>query len=99
MNTDQHTPEKNSAVATCADNAREIKLRTLSKSQLKQTLEAHQKWIDNKGGEGEKADLSFTDLKGVDLSHRVLNQANLQGANLTGADNAYGLLDTVSAPS
>ncbi|MBW2412752.1 MAG: hypothetical protein JRF72_23390 [Deltaproteobacteria bacterium] len=68
MDTDHHTPEKASAVSTSTGNTGPI-LHTLSETELKQTLEAHQKWIDNKGGEGEKADLSFTDPRGVNLSH------------------------------
>ena len=57
---------------------------------LKEVLESHYKWLENKKG-GEKADLSNEDLSDVDLSnlnlrYAILEGANLEGANLTGVD-------------
>ena len=52
---------------------------------LKEVLESHYKWLENKKG-GEKADLSNEDLSDVDLSNLNLRYAILEGANLEGAN-------------
>jgi len=86
MNKDCNTPDKNSAIISPAGSAHQNELRRLSETQLKQTLEAHQKWIVSKGEEGGVADLSFTDLEGADLSNGDLNHAKLKGSNLKRAN-------------
>lgn len=94
--TDQNTPHNSSADATASGKAEQAELRTLSNTGLRQTLDAHQKWVESRGGEGEKADLRFTDLRGADLSHRVLSLADLQGADLSGANLEEARLDNVN---
>ena len=62
----------------------------VSKEKLKKILDKHLKWWRNEGG-GSRADLSRTDLSGVNLSRANLygadlSRANLYGANLSGAN-------------
>ena len=51
---------------------------------IKKILSEHLKWIEGDGG--ERADLSWADLRGANLSWANLREANLSGANLRGAD-------------
>ena len=51
---------------------------------MKEILEKHKKWLETDGKEGERADLSYADLRGADLSY-----ANLRGADLSYADLDY----------
>lgn len=60
--------------------------RALSKEELKAVLEAHQKWLESGGKEGERAVLQEVDLRGANLREATLKSANLQEANLQGAD-------------
>ena len=50
----------------------------MDKNEIREILEQHQLWLNNKGG--KRADLRGVVLQGVDL-----RRANLQGANLYGA--------------
>ena len=50
----------------------------MDKNEIREILEQHQLWLNNKGG--ERADLRGVDLQGIDL-----RRANLRGANLYGA--------------
>ena len=52
-------------------------LREMSPEQLKEILEAHRKWVDSEGKEGEKASLIGANLQGASLIG-----ANLQGASI-----------------
>jgi hypothetical protein len=67
------------------------KLREISQEGLKQILEQHRKWVESEKKEGQKADLSNTDLQGALLQGANLEAAdlilgNLQGATLTKAN-------------
>jgi len=63
--------------------------------QLKEILEAHRKWVESEGKEGERAilrganlsgaDLFVANLSGAILSGAMLSEAMLSGANLSGA--------------
>ncbi len=53
---------------------------SIPEGQLKKILEAHRKWVESEGKEGERADLRAANLQGADLG-----AANLQGAILRGA--------------
>ena len=55
---------------------------------LKEVLELHKKWLKGKK-EGIKADLSYADLRGVDLIGADLSYADLKGVNLIGANLSY----------
>jgi len=71
-------------------------LRDVSPNELKEILEAHRKWEESEGKEGEGANLSVAnlqeaDLRGANLQNALLIGANLQkailyGANLRGAE-------------
>ncbi len=42
-------------------------LREMSPEQLKEILEAHRKWVDSEGKEGEKASLIGANLQGASI--------------------------------
>ncbi len=52
----------------------------ISREELDKVLEAHRKWVESEGKEGERADLFEANLQEADL-----DGANLQGATLVGA--------------
>ncbi len=57
---------------------------------MQRILEAHRKWVESEGKEGERADLSKANLqkailRGANLQKAFLGGANLQGATLVGA--------------
>ncbi len=54
--------------------------------QLKQILEAHRKWGESVGKEGERANLQGAYLSGANLQGANLDRANLDRANLDGAN-------------
>ncbi len=62
------------------------KLREVSEEELKQILAAHETWLETDGGEGERADLSRTELQGANLIGAKLQGADLYRAKLQGAD-------------
>ena len=49
-------------------------------------LEAHQKWLDSGGQQGQRANLQEADLERAHLEGADLRRAHLQGANLRGAN-------------
>ncbi len=53
-------------------------LRDVSPNELKEILEAHRKWVESEGKEGERADLNEANLQGA-----YLQEADLRGASLT----------------
>ena len=57
-------------------------LREISKEELAQILEAHRKWVESEGKEGERADLSRANLQKAHLFRANLEGASLGGANL-----------------
>lgn len=64
-------------------------MREISIEELKQIIEKHEQWLNNKK-DGERANLSCinlhgVDLRGVDLQNAILCGANLQCTNLKGA--------------
>ncbi|HDT8495080.1 TPA: pentapeptide repeat-containing protein [Listeria monocytogenes] len=54
----------------------------MNQAELDVVIEKHEKWL--RDGYGERADLSYADLRGADLSY-----ADLRGANLSYADLSY----------
>ena len=63
----------------------EKEYRAFTEEQIKETCEAHEKWLASGGKEGERADFSNADLKNVRLNDVNLEKANLNGARLNGA--------------
>jgi len=66
-------------------------LRKINAEELQGILRNHFRWLETKGGEGHKADLSDVDLRGAllgsaDLREVSLGRANLYRAFLYGAD-------------
>jgi hypothetical protein len=69
-------------------------------SELKEILEQHKLWIESAGKHGQRAILSYANLKDADLSYANLRGANLRGAVLSGANlrGAY-LKDATGLPN
>ena len=57
-------------------------MRNISQEELKEILKKHEMWLKDEEG-GERANLSYVDLKCVDLSYTNLRAANLMGINLS----------------
>ena len=60
-------------------------LREITKDALSEILKKHLSWINDEPG-GEKADLSYANLRHADLSYANLRHADLSYANLSYAD-------------
>ncbi|HDU7077939.1 TPA: pentapeptide repeat-containing protein [Listeria monocytogenes] len=56
----------------------------MNQAELDVVIEKHEKWL--RDGYGERANLSYADLRRADLSGANLRGANLRGANLSYAD-------------
>lgn len=63
----------------------EKEYREFTGEQIKETCEAHEKWLASGGKEGERADFRNADLKNARLNDVNLEKANLNGARLNGA--------------
>ncbi len=61
-------------------------LREVSPEELAKILEAHRKWVESEGKEGERANLYRANLQGANLYRANLQGADLREANLQGAD-------------
>jgi len=59
----------------------------MDKDNLKQILDNHKLWLDNKGG--CRADLRRADLIHAGLSHSDLRDANLRGSDLRGSNLSH----------
>ena len=58
----------------------------MEQTELSLILDQHRLWIETKGKQGKRADLSYADLTGAYLYGANLYRANLTRANLTGAN-------------
>ena len=61
-------------------------LREVSPEELAKILEAHRKWVESEGKEGERANLYRANLQGADLYRANLQRADLREANLQRAN-------------
>ncbi|MCH7635750.1 MAG: pentapeptide repeat-containing protein, partial [Proteobacteria bacterium] len=68
------------------EEAESVELRQVSEDELKEILEAHEKWLGSNEKEGQRADLFRANLQGADLLSANLQGANLGGANLQEAE-------------
>ncbi|HFK7010254.1 TPA: pentapeptide repeat-containing protein [Listeria monocytogenes] len=59
----------------------------MNQAELDVVIEKHEKWL--RDGYGERANLSYADLRRADLSGADLRGANLRGANLSYANLSY----------
>jgi len=66
---------------TWKDSSGQTRLR----ADLDQILDQHKQWVESKGQQGKRADLTGADLSGAALTQADLQQANLAKAKLTGA--------------
>ena len=57
----------------------------MTQNELDKILKLHEKWLYGEK-DGRRANLSYANLTGADLTGADLSYANLTGANLTGAD-------------
>ncbi|EAE5150446.1 hypothetical protein E1T27_15485, partial [Listeria monocytogenes] len=62
----------------------------MNQAELDVVIEKHEKWL--RDGYGERANLSYADLRRADLSGANLSGANLRGANLSYANLSYANL-------
>ncbi|EAC7317588.1 pentapeptide repeat-containing protein [Listeria monocytogenes] len=67
----------------------------MNQAELDVVIEKHEKWL--RDGHGERANLSYADLRradlsGANLSYADLRRADLSGANLRGANLSYANL-------
>ena len=69
-------------------------MRIISAEELAKILMDHELWLKVEGG--KCADLSDTNLKGVDLSNNDLTSANLNNANLSNANLSNARLTNVN---
>ena len=60
-------------------------MRTFTKEELAEIIESHGKWLHGNDG-GERAELSYSDLRYSNLSGSDLRGSNLSGSNLRGSD-------------
>lgn len=67
-------------------------LRPVDDAERARILDAHKRWLDSKGAEGERAALEGRDLRGASLAGADLRRAKLQHADLTNADLSGALL-------
>ena len=70
-------------------------MRTISKEKLEEILKKHKIWLYDEE-DGEQADLSYTDLRGVNLRDAFLGYSNLKGADLRGANLSHADLRGVN---
>ena len=66
-------------------------MRTITKEELQEILEKHQKWLNDEEG-GERANLRYANLSRADLSCADLSCADLSCADLSGANLRYANL-------
>lgn len=67
-------------------------MRKISDEELEEVLNLHEKWLRGEK-DGIRADLSWTDLKDMDLSYANLIAANLDYAILENSDLSYSFLN------
>lgn len=61
----------------------------MSNQNLKNMIENHKVWLLSDHTEGSKADFSFMDLSGCDLSFSDLREADFSSVNLTNTDLSF----------
>ncbi len=66
-----------------------VEHREITPEKVKEILEAHRKWVETEGREGEKKYLRKANLQGANMIKADLQEANLVGANLQEA-TPYG---------
>ena len=70
-------------------------MRKISKDELEEILEKHKKWLNNKNG-GEQANLRSAVLNNTNLQYADLSGADLRCANLSGANLQHANLNNAN---
>ncbi len=86
MNEKSDEPTKQPSETSQPEAQEQPEYRKVSPDELKQILEAHQKWLESDEKEGKQADLRNANLQGVNLGDANLQKADLTRADLQGAD-------------
>ncbi len=86
MNEKPDEPTKQPSETSQPEAQEQPEYRDVSEEELKQILEAHQKWLESDGMEGKQADLTRANLQGANLQKANLSEANLYRAYLYEAD-------------
>ena len=73
-------------------------MRDISKEDLKEIISRHHEWLMDID-KGERANLSFADLRSADLSSADLSSANLRSADLSFADLSFADLSSADLSS
>jgi uncharacterized protein YjbI with pentapeptide repeats len=60
--------------------------------EINNSLRAHDKWVNSRGGDGQRLDLAGRSLRGVDLTGKNLAAMSFAGADLSGAKLAKAVL-------
>lgn len=72
----------------------EQSLKKITQAELDEILKQHQLWLNTSGKQGQRADLSYCDLRGLAFPFKVsLSGANLEGANLARANLKNTILE------
>jgi uncharacterized protein YjbI with pentapeptide repeats len=61
-------------------------MKKITKTQLNQSLQQHQLWLNSDGVRGERANLRGADLRHTQLCYANLSDTDLRGANLQSAN-------------
>ncbi len=61
-------------------------MRDISKQELDKIIDKHKLWLQSNSEKGERANLSYADLRYADLRYANLSYADLSSANLRSAD-------------
>ena len=70
----------------------------MTQIELNKVLEEHKKWLETDGKEGERANLSYAELRSANLRSAELRSANLRSADLRGANLRDADLDYSAFP-
>ena len=73
------------------------KLRKMTQQEVDEMRKKHEAWLAGGEKEGEKADFSHADLRGLSLKNADLRFANLEGADLTAVRANYAKFDDCTA--
>jgi uncharacterized protein YjbI with pentapeptide repeats len=68
-------------------------MELLNNEQIDKIISNHKQWVDSKGQQGSRADLSGQILAHFKLNHAVLDGAILKGTDFKGADLSWASLD------
>lgn len=91
MTDDKENKKTDTPPANSGDGREDQPLRKISDDELQTILAEHKKWLETKGGKGQKARFTRMDLEGVllekaDLRRALFTEVNLRFAIFSGAN-------------